>query len=129
MLTSGGDTLLDLGDRDGEALLAEAGEVLGRCVDPGIAIRHLERARARHQLSNHLAPPAVGRPAALVEQLTERELAVLRYLPSKLSQREIAVELYVSLNTVKTHTSAIYRKLGVSDRKSAIQVARDLRLL
>ena len=61
--------------------------------------------------------------------MTERELAVLHYLPTQLSQRDIAAELYVSLNTVKTHCSAIYRKLGVSDRKSAVQAARDLRLL
>jgi LuxR family transcriptional regulator, maltose regulon positive regulatory protein len=88
-------------------------------------LRHLTRAVTRHQIS---AEP-VERTGTLVEQLTERELAVLRLLPTKLSQREIAVELYVSPNTVKTHTSAVYRKLGVSDRKSAIQVARDLRLL
>ena len=125
VLTSCGDTLLDLGDNGGEILLAEAREVIDRCVDPGIAIRHLTRAVARHQISSE----PLERTGALVEQLTERELAVLRLLPTKLSQREIAVELYVSPNTVKTHTSAIYRKLGVSDRKSAVQVARDLRLL
>jgi LuxR family maltose regulon positive regulatory protein len=71
------------------------------------------------------AVPTTG----LVEQLTERELAVLRYLPSPMSLREIAGELFVSLNTVKTHSSALYRKLGVSDRKSAVQAARELRLL
>jgi LuxR family maltose regulon positive regulatory protein len=56
-------------------------------------------------------------------------MAVLRYLPTQLSQRDISTELFVSLNTVKTHCSAIFRKLGVSDRKSAVQAARDLRLL
>ena len=64
-----------------------------------------------------------------VEELTERELSVLRYLPSGLSQREIAGELYVSLNTVKTHCKAIYRKLGVDGRKAAVQAARDHGLL
>ena len=59
----------------------------------------------------------------------QRELAVLRYLPTQMSLREIAAELFVSLNTVKTHSGAIYRKLGVSDRKSAVQSARSLRLL
>jgi LuxR family maltose regulon positive regulatory protein len=54
---------------------------------------------------------------------------VLRYLPTKLSQREIASELYVSPNTVKTHCAAIYRKLGVGDRKAAVQAARDLGVL
>ena len=52
MLTSCGDTLLDLGDDAGEALLAEAREVIDRCVDPGIAGRYLTRAdrppSARH---------------------------------------------------------------------------------
>jgi LuxR family maltose regulon positive regulatory protein len=67
--------------------------------------------------------------AVLVEQLTDRELAVLRYLPAGLSQRDIATELYVSLNTVKTHCRAVYRKLGVGDRKAAVQAARDLDLI
>ena len=76
------------------------------------------------------ARPRPSRPTdALVEQLTERELAVLRYLPTKLSQREISTELYVSLNTVKTHTAAIYRKLGVGDRKSAVRAAREFGIL
>jgi LuxR family transcriptional regulator, maltose regulon positive regulatory protein len=124
VLTSCGDTLLDHGDRAGEALIVEAGEVIDRCADPGIAGRYMARTRARH----HLAAEPADRPAPLVEQLTERELAVLRYLPTQLSQREIAVEMYVSVNTVKTHCRAIYRKLGVSDRKTAVQAARDLRL-
>ena len=65
----------------------------------------------------------------MVEELTDRELAVLRYLPSQLSQREIATELYVSLNTVKTHCKAIYRKLAVDGRKSAVHAARQHGLL
>jgi LuxR family maltose regulon positive regulatory protein len=69
------------------------------------------------------------RVASLVEELTGREAAVLRYLPSQMSQREIANELYVSLNTTKTHCRAIYRKLGVGNRKAAVQAARELRLL
>jgi LuxR family transcriptional regulator, maltose regulon positive regulatory protein len=57
-------------------------------------------------------------------ELSERELAVLRLLASKLSQREIAAELYVSFNTVKTHTRAIFRKLGVASRAEAVDRAR-----
>ena len=64
-----------------------------------------------------------------MEEITERELAVLRYLPSQLSQREIASELFVSLNTVKTHCKAIYRKLGVDGRKPAVHAARQHGLL
>jgi LuxR family transcriptional regulator, maltose regulon positive regulatory protein len=125
VLTVCGDVLLDLGDRSGEAFLVEAGDVVARCPDPGIAGRSLARSKARHRLDARPATPA----PALVEQLTDREHAVLRYLPTQLSQREIATELYISLNTVKTHCSAIYRKLGVSDRKTAVQAARELRLL
>ena len=53
---------------------------------------------------------------ALAEPLTERELAVLRLLATRLSNREIGRELYVSINTVRTHIQAIYRKLGVRNR-------------
>jgi LuxR family maltose regulon positive regulatory protein len=67
--------------------------------------------------------------AGLVEQLSERELAVLRYLPSSLSIPEIARELYVSPNTVKTQCSAIYRKLAVTNRQAAVQAAREQHLL
>jgi LuxR family transcriptional regulator, maltose regulon positive regulatory protein len=62
-------------------------------------------------------------------ELSERELAVLRLLAGKLSQREIAGELYVSFNTVKTHTRAIFRKLGVASRAEAVARARELGLL
>ena len=51
------------------------------------------------------------------DSLTERELAVLQLLPGTLSLREIAEKLYVSLNTVKTHVQAIYRKLGVFNQR------------
>jgi LuxR family maltose regulon positive regulatory protein len=62
-------------------------------------------------------------------ELSERELAVLRLLAGKLSQREIAGELYVSFNTVKTHTRAIFRKLGAASRAEAVARARELGLL
>jgi LuxR family transcriptional regulator, maltose regulon positive regulatory protein len=65
----------------------------------------------------------------LVEKLTERELAVLRRLPSSLSTAEIAGTLYVSLNTVKTQIQSIYRKLGVNSRHEAVETARQLGLL
>jgi hypothetical protein len=54
--------------------------------------------------------------APLRKQLTAREVAALRYLPTPLPS-DIAAELYVSLNTVKTHCQAVYRKLGVTDRR------------
>jgi LuxR family transcriptional regulator, maltose regulon positive regulatory protein len=63
------------------------------------------------------------------EELSPGELRVLRYLPTNLSRPEIARELSVSLNTVSTHLRSIYAKLQVSDRSSAVQRARELRLL
>ena len=63
------------------------------------------------------------------EELSPGELRVLRYLPTNLSRPEIASELSVSLNTVSTHIRSIYAKLQVRDRSSAVQRARELRLL
>jgi LuxR family maltose regulon positive regulatory protein len=63
------------------------------------------------------------------DELSPSELRVLRYLPTNLSRPEIASELSVSLNTVGTHLRSIYAKLQVRDRSSAVQRARELRLL
>jgi ATP/maltotriose-dependent transcriptional regulator MalT len=63
------------------------------------------------------------------EELTPKELEVLRLLPTRLSRREISARLYVSLNTVKTHQSAVYRKLRVEHRSAAVSRARELGLL
>jgi LuxR family maltose regulon positive regulatory protein len=68
-------------------------------------------------------------PAALAEPLTDREQHVLRYLASALSNAEIAAELYLSVNTVKTHQRRIYRKLGADGRRDAVRRAKELRLL
>ena len=65
----------------------------------------------------------------MVEPLSPREQAVLRYLPTMMSNQEIASELFVSVNTVKTHLKAIYRKLDVADRRAAVRRARRLELL
>jgi LuxR family maltose regulon positive regulatory protein len=68
-------------------------------------------------------------PAPLLEPLSERELAVLRYLPTMMSNAEIAAELFVSVNTVKTHLKHVYRKLDVQDRRDCVRRGRELRLL
>ena len=65
----------------------------------------------------------------LTEELSPGELRVLRYLPTNLSRSEIAGELSVSRNTVSTHISSIYAKLGTADRSAAVRRARELRLL
>ncbi|WP_434741186.1 LuxR C-terminal-related transcriptional regulator [Micromonospora sp. SH-82] len=78
------------------------------------------------------APASGAVPAAvpgLAEPLTERELTILRYLQSILSNVEIAGELSVSVNTVKTHVRNIYRKLDATRRREAVRRARELHLL
>jgi LuxR family transcriptional regulator, maltose regulon positive regulatory protein len=65
----------------------------------------------------------------LIEHLTEREHTVLRYLPSLMTYEEIAADLCVSLNTIKTHAYGIFRKLGVTGRRQAVRTARELHLL
>ena len=64
-----------------------------------------------------------------VEQLSPREVTVLRYLPSRLTNQEIAAQLFVSVNTLKTHQKRIYRKLGASSRRHAVDIARASKLI
>ena len=92
------------------------------------------RADAPGYLNELLRGPGGGpadRPAkhGLVEQLSERELEVLRLLRSDLDGPDIANELVVSLNTLRTHTKNIYAKLGVGSRRAAIRRAEELDLL
>jgi LuxR family transcriptional regulator, maltose regulon positive regulatory protein len=75
------------------------------------------------------SPAAEHSPPPSLEELSPGELKVLRYLPTNLSRPEIAGELSVSVNTVSTHVRSIYAKLQVRDRSSAVQRARELRLL
>ncbi len=82
------------------------------------------------RLRHAMLPTWAGRDVAgPIEALTDREREVLRLLPSRLTLREIASELYVSQNTLKFHLRAIYRKLGVASRASAVALARERRLL
>jgi LuxR family transcriptional regulator, maltose regulon positive regulatory protein len=104
-------------------LLGEAADTVALCADPGSVGTLLSDAERR------LARPRRSRGPDLRDELSDRELAVLRLLPSPLSAREIAGELFVSLNTVKTHLKAIYRKLGASSREDAVERGRELRLI
>jgi LuxR family maltose regulon positive regulatory protein len=70
--------------------------------------------------------PSIQGTTNLIAPLTDRELDVLRFLPSRLTIREIAAELYVSVNTLKFHLRMIYRKLGVGSRAEAAAYARRL---
>jgi LuxR family transcriptional regulator, maltose regulon positive regulatory protein len=74
------------------------------------------------------APPS-AEPLWPGEPLTESETRVLRYLPTHMGAPEIAAELYLSANTVKTHLRHLYRKLGAHSRHDAVQRARAIGLL
>jgi LuxR family maltose regulon positive regulatory protein len=114
------EALRALGDRESAAAaIAEARTIADGCADPGILRDRLDAFEE--------APPARPRPSAA--ELSVRELVVLRMLGGSLSERDIGRELYLSHNTVHTHTRSIYRKLGVSSRRDALDRARTLGLL
>jgi LuxR family transcriptional regulator, maltose regulon positive regulatory protein len=130
---SAGDALergLDLAEPNGvRRPFAAAGGVIGP-----VLRRQVRRGTAHRALLDELID-AVERPAerrvvpTLPETLSDREAAVLRFLPTMMSNQEIAGELFVSVNTVKTHLKSIYRKLDVDDRRGAVRRARELSLL
>jgi LuxR family maltose regulon positive regulatory protein len=107
-------------------LLGRVHDLLESLPDPGDGPSRLAqtektlRLRAGHDRGSTDAP---------YWELSARELEVLRLLPSRLSQREIAAELYVSFNTIRTHTRVIFRRLGVTSRAEAVARARELGLL
>ncbi len=84
---------------------------------------------ARRQLRLQQRPPRAQAFASPVEELTDREMALLRLLPGDLTQRELGHALHMSFNTVKTYNRQIYRKLGVASRDDAIAAARAVGLL
>lgn len=95
-------------NRADAALISELEDLLGQVSEP---------------------PPPSGEPAWPVESLTETETRVLRYLPTHLSAREIAGELCLSTNTIKTHLHHLYRKLEAHSRHEAVQRARSIGVL
>ena len=104
---------------------------------PGLLERHARQRTAhaslltqvRSLLAGRAPAPAAAGPQRLLEPLRDSELRVLRYLPSDLTAPEIAAELYVSTNTVKTHMRNLYAKLGTHRRHEAVERARALGLL
>ncbi|WP_202879266.1 response regulator transcription factor [Nocardioides cynanchi] len=91
--------------------------------------RHGSWAYPRRLLSGYDVTTAAATSTALVEQLSARELDVLRLLAGDLTGPEIARELVVSLNTVRTHTKNIYAKLGVTSRRAAVSRGGELHLI
>lgn len=122
-------------------LLSHLMRLLATCEDPPGARQCLEEARAALASAADAAAVAGmvaaaerhlssrGQARAVDEGLSERELGVLRLLATNLTQREIGAQLYLSLNTVKSHTRSIFRKLGVSSRDQAVARARELELI
>ena len=106
--------------------------------DPGLAAAHrrlLAPAPGAGQLPAPgggrlpVRPGPPGRAPVLVEPLTEREQEVLRHFCGMLNTAEVAAEMYISVNTVKTHLKSIYRKLAATHRSEAIRRARQLNLI
>jgi LuxR family maltose regulon positive regulatory protein len=77
------------------------------------------------------APPGTPERATAptVEPLTEREREVLRHVSGMLNTAEVASEMYISVNTVKSHLKSIYRKLAAAHRGEAVRRARQLELI
>jgi ATP/maltotriose-dependent transcriptional regulator MalT len=95
-------------------------------------LKALRKQPAAPAYVNHLIASTTTRAAVrqeLIEPLSERELDVLRLLGGDLGGPDIARQLSVSLNTVRTHTKSIYAKLGVTSRRAAVRQARDLNLI
>jgi len=106
-------------DEEARARVGTARRIITACADPGVVLTELLAGTAGRP-----APPPGPCPPKSAEPLSQREDEILRWLNSQLSLREIASELYVSYDTVKTHTRHIYRKLGVSTRRQAVTRAR-----
>jgi LuxR family maltose regulon positive regulatory protein len=107
------DVLSVAGDRPGAgSALADAKRLLPRLQDPGILPSMLDSLETRNQ--------ALDVPVTL----SRAELRVLRVLAGSLSLRDVGHELYLSRDTVKTHTRSLYRKLGVHSREEAVAAAR-----
>jgi LuxR family maltose regulon positive regulatory protein len=127
-----------VGSLEGALNLAEPEGYVRTFVDEGPPMAALLRATADRGIAQRYAArllaafPSAPRPAGaagLVEPLSDRERDVLRLLETDLSGPEIARELVVSLNTVRSHTKSIYAKLGVNTRRTAVRRAQELGLL
>ena len=109
---------------EAEAALRSTDEAIGELIDAGqvpvLAAEVQQELRHSHQRAGD---------GEILEPPSEAEMAVLRLLASELSARQIAEELFLSHNTVRSHARSIYRKLGVSSRADAIARAGALGLL
>jgi LuxR family maltose regulon positive regulatory protein len=114
---------LACGDRSGaRQALAQVRAIMEEYPDAGIYPELLERQEENLRVRK-------PREAQLGGELTERELDVLRLLVGELSTRQMAQSLYIAPNTIRTQIKSIYRKLGVSSRKQAVDEAHALGLI
>ena len=98
--------------------------------DPGLARAYQPLLEPDVISARQVATPPPGDAAPLiVEQLSQREREVIRYMSEMMSTAEIAAEMYISVNTVKTHLKSIYRKLAAAHRREAVRRARQLHLV
>ena len=121
---------LDLCEQDRLVLpfvMSDSAELLKR--HPRHSTTHAQLLTEVLEILEGKAAPDAAEVAPLLDPLSPSELRVLRYLPSNLSAPEIASELFVSSNTVKTHMRNIYSKLGVHNRNEAVRRTRELGLL
>jgi LuxR family transcriptional regulator, maltose regulon positive regulatory protein len=105
-----------------ESLLEEAGQLMSR-FDEGMDVMHARLSAARSGLRQRRSTEAD------VEPLTGREVDVLRLLQGSMTLRQMASAMFVSVNTVKTHAQAVYRKLGARSRREAVRIARQRGLI
>jgi LuxR family maltose regulon positive regulatory protein len=117
----------DSGDTDGARVFRQDAQATIRgCPDPGPVVT----AWLRQALAGAAAPRhAASLPTPPAADFSDRETDVLRLMAGTLSQREIGGILFISFNTVKTHTKNIFRKLGVGTRAEAVARARELNLI
>lgn len=115
--------LLDLGDGPGAAALVDEARLLLTSSPDGAEVQLARLDLVERRLARG------SRATSLAQPLTERELVVLHQLQGPHSLREIGWELHLSANTIKTHVQAIYRKLGVSTRRDAVEQGRRAGLL
>ncbi len=107
-------------------------QMINSIKDGDVYIRMLIAAQTMEEMSpTHEAdsPSSLSQQKGLLEQLSDRELQVLRLLNSSLSAAEIADELYIAVSTTRTHIKSIYQKLDVHSRLEAVERARDLGLI
>jgi LuxR family transcriptional regulator, maltose regulon positive regulatory protein len=127
VLTALADATLAAGDR---AAARSAIDEARETADTGVAFpATAQRLADAEQRIGRGAARAARRDGQLVEELTDRELSLLRALQGPLTQREIGAELYLSVNTVKGYTKSLYRKLGAATRADAVERGRELGLI